>query len=116
MNHETCLGAPPARLAADPASERREYKRCSVSWTGKLSWGGETVRCDLVDISAGGARVQLARPVHHRSPVTLTIDQIGEFPGEIAWNGGYCMAIRFLDDLDTANSANEEPADLAMAR
>lgn len=105
MNHHPRSAEIEAEPSVDATSDRREYKRSSVSWTGKLSWGDETVRCDLVDISAGGARLQLARPVQYRVPVTLTIDQIGAFPGEIVWHGGYCLAIRFLDGQREAQGA-----------
>lgn len=82
------------------AEERRQHKRLPVYWTGRLCKfnGHESeVSVNLMDISAGGARVTMAEPLVGRPLVKLTIDRVGEFFGEVVWEGLGDLGIRFID-------------------
>ena len=90
----------PEKQAESSASERRQHKRLPVFWTGRLCKynGHETeVSVNLMDISAGGARVTMAEPLVGKPMVKLTIDRVGEFFGEVVWEGLGDLGIRFID-------------------
>ena len=82
------------------AQERRQHRRCAVFWPGKLSCQGCSINFDLLDISAGGARIHLSAPLIDSSTVTVRIDRIGEFRAEVVWRGLDDAGLRFLDEGD----------------
>ena len=87
--------------------DRRQHKRRPVFWTGKLSRGhgqDSGISVNLMDISAGGARITMAEPMYGCPVVKLTIDRIGEFTGEVVWEGVGDIGIRFVDP-----GVNREP-------
>lgn len=94
--------------------ERRQHKRLSVFWTGKLVQddGHEAeISVNLMDISAGGARVTMAEPLQGHPMVKLTIDRVGEFFGEVVWEKLGDLGIRFVDPVATDSSATAGEAD-----
>jgi hypothetical protein len=85
-----------------PASqERRRHRRCAIFWPGQITCQGCSINFDLLDISAGGARIHLSAPLIDCSPVTIRIDRIGEFRAEVVWRGLDDAGLRFLDDAET---------------
>ena len=100
------------REAEATAAERRQHKRLPVFWTGRLCKynGHDTdVYVNLMDISAGGARVTMAEPLVGRPLVKLTIDRVGEFFGEVVWEGLGDLGIRFIDpDVGPAPTGDAE--------
>ena len=80
--------------------ERRQHRRCAIFWPGKLTCQDCSINFDLLDISAGGARIHLSAPLVGKSTVTVRIDRIGEFRAEVVWRGLDDAGLRFLDDSD----------------
>ena len=94
--------------------ERRRHKRLPVFWTGRISPDNgrdRDISVNLMDISAGGARVTMAEPVHGCPMVKLTIDRVGEFFGEVVWEGLGDLGIRFVDPVCGGKSATTGEAD-----
>jgi len=81
-------------------SDRRKHHRCGLNWPGMLHAGGASVALDVVDISAGGARISLPLLLDNDGPVVLQIDRIGSFLAEIVWQDGSGAGVRFLDELN----------------
>ena len=80
--------------------DRRQHRRRTMFWTGKLSCEScddTVISVNLMDISAGGARVMMAEPWYGCAAVKLTIDRIGEFAGQVVWEGSGDVGIRFVD-------------------
>jgi hypothetical protein len=92
----------------DP-QERRRHRRCAIFWPGQITCQGCSINFDLLDISAGGARIHLSAPLIDSSPVTVRIDRIGEFRAAIVWRGLDDAGLRFLDEV-------EEPPCMAAGR
>ena len=78
--------------------ERRRHRRCAIFWPGKITCRDCSINFDLLDISAGGARIHLSAPLIDTSPVTVRIDRIGEFRAEVVWRGLDDAGLRFIDD------------------
>jgi hypothetical protein len=83
--------------------EQRHYPRTSVLWSGRLNTGARAADCRILNISARGVKVRLLEPFEPASVVSLNIDRFGEFPGDVVWQYGDFIGIRFRDD----------PADIA---
>ena len=91
--------------------DRRQHRRCPVFWTGKLSPGNghdEEISVHLMDISAGGARITMAEPLYGFPAVKLTIDRIGEFTGQVVWEGSGDIGIQFVDAGADSGSGNAD--------
>ena len=102
------------RNAEAKAAERRQHRRLPVYWTGKLTeYNGHEaeVSVNLMDISAGGARITMAEPLLGKPMVKLTIDRVGEFLGEVVWEGLGDFGIRFVDADGGAAAAPTGDAD-----
>ena len=60
-------------------SERRRYKRYPVFEQVEFDCAGTSVKCDMVDISLGGACLVLAGLPHNLNNGTLESDRFGRF-------------------------------------
>ena len=90
-------------LVADsegPAGARKAT-RVQVLWTGSLHAGERPSACRILDVSLGGAKVDVTNPSDIPSPVTLRIDRFGEFYCEVVWREGDHLGLRFLADHET---------------
>jgi PilZ domain len=80
------------------AKEIRAHKRKRVSWDATLQQGGLAWACKVVDVSPGGAKIRIDERLTINSQVMLTIDRLGNFPGEVRWEDEDFAGIRFLED------------------
>jgi hypothetical protein len=87
-------------MTASMPSDRRQHRRCPLNWPGTLHAGGASVALDVVDISAGGAKLSLPLSFEDPGAVVLQIDRIGSFLAEIVWQDGDGAGVRFLDELN----------------
>jgi hypothetical protein len=88
------------RFVADSQQyiEKREHERYHVSATGEVSFGGESVECSTIDISAGGAKVRFKTDPFKN--VVLSIPPFGEMEGEIVWKDEEYVGIKFHGNHD----------------
>lgn len=77
------------------AQERRRHSRQSVHWTANLHAADDPNECTVLDISPGGAQVQTSDPLPAKTGIVLKLDQGDEYPGDIVWQQGSFMGIRF---------------------
>jgi hypothetical protein len=68
----------PNRRAGD--SDRKE-----VVFNTSLKVGDISTSCVIRDISPGGARIKAAVAVAPQTPITLVIDQLGDYQARVAW-------------------------------
>ncbi len=80
-------------------ADMQKHPRYQMLCPGKFYTGGRVVDCDVLNISAGGAKIRLAQPVEAASQVGLRIDRVGEFSGRVAWRDGAILGIDFHDQL-----------------
>ncbi len=77
--------------------EKQRYTRTSTLFPGELIAAAGAVPCQVLNISAGGAKVRLSEPWMHELAVTLRIDRF-TFVGEIVWQYDDCVGLSFVGD------------------
>ncbi len=84
--------------------ERQRHPRGLVLYPGTVRCGDSVGDCEVVDLSATGAKVRLEEEFECTSPITLSFD-IGEFEGEVVWQNDEFVGISF----------NTNPSEVAAA-
>ncbi len=91
--------ATPPRIEPSPAKQRRRaQKRLPTCLMGSLHIAEDTQvdnLCDVVDFSAGGARVRLVDPMAEISRITLGLRHFGFFPARVVWRNGEELGLKF---------------------
>ena len=95
--------------------ERRQYGRLNLLAYGQgktctLELGGVRCQCDLIDISAGGARVKHQPPpaLPGDKELVFTVDKIDDggllqrLPATVRWRNGSELGIQFDTSLEVA--------------
>lgn len=77
---------------------RRKHSRNSVLFKAKILFENQSIDCEILDISAGGARVRGKRQLEYGLSVILNLDPFGEIPCEIAWQKGQNLGMKFQGD------------------
>jgi hypothetical protein len=99
--------------------DQRVYRRKPVLWSARLHRDGRVLECPTLHISAGGARIRISQRFEINSTVVLVIDRVGAFPGEIRWQRGNYVGIRFMEDAqiveERLRTAISDPADAVLA-
>jgi len=88
------------------AADRRQYRRVETAWSAVLQLGNQPLRCAVVNISSGGAKIALdgvdhgalAKTFQINTAVVLTINGLGDFAGRIAWTDKNEGGIQFAED------------------
>jgi PilZ domain len=80
------------------AKEIRAHKRHLVSWDATLHQDGRTWECKAIEISPGGVRIRIGERLTINSQVMLTIERLGNYPGEVRWQDENFAGICFLED------------------
>jgi hypothetical protein len=65
---------------------------------GAVAWvreGAATCRAETIDISQGGIKLRLAKPLSLRSQVVVTLTGLPSLAGAVCWNHEDCYGIRF---------------------
>ncbi|OUR75250.1 hypothetical protein A9Q83_17595 [Alphaproteobacteria bacterium 46_93_T64] len=84
--------------------ENRNFRRSRVVWEAKIKiyFNDVTLKSEVRevhgvvrDISANGARLELAQPIAERAGLELVIPKLGTFPCETVWISDCQVGIRF---------------------
>lgn len=76
----------PALLeAARDERERRRHIRSSVIWTGEIYGGLRRAKCEVLNISSGGAKLRTQGHFPAGTEVTVRSIRFGEFTAEVIW-------------------------------
>lgn len=78
--------------------EKQEAPRRSVYLAARLASGEDTIDCQILNISTGGAKLQVKDAGEIDTEVVLTIESHGTFPARVAWRKGDHMGLEFLGD------------------
>ncbi len=84
---------------ANPAN-KQQHTRYSTFARGKLFVGDREVDCTMLNISLGGAKLELAEPVEVNADICVRIDEVGEFSGRVAWRNVEAIATDVADYSD----------------
>jgi len=76
---------------------QRRYERITVMWSGNLQVGQRTIGCIVMNVSAGGATLQVETPVVCNVTVTLETTRLGSLRSRVIWHQGDLVGLRFLE-------------------
>ena len=80
----------------------RAHRRRKVLWNAELRReDGDVVGCQMLDISAGGARIRTEVQFPPGTSVDLIVERVGVFPGTVLWQRGSHAGIGFLEDASS---------------
>ena len=71
--------APPRKSIATPPRDQRKYQRIETGLTGTLMVEGRRIKCNVLEISANGARLSSDAPPPDGAIATIQIGCFGEF-------------------------------------
>jgi two-component system, chemotaxis family, chemotaxis protein CheY len=86
---------------------RRKSSRRPVLWIARLDTDASSMECLLLNISLGGAMLQIPAPITSRA-VTLALERFGSFTAEVKWQRDNKLGIRFTDPPDRIAQAFAE--------
>lgn len=78
--------------------ERQKFARRSVYVAAKLVKGERSEDCEILNISAGGAKVRVSGPLDKGVEVEIAVGSHGSFPAKVAWCSGSEAGVQFLGD------------------
>ena len=67
----------------------------TIVWAGGLEYGDRVAACVVLNVSASGAMIRLARPLEPGSAVKLWSHQLGKLACRVAWHDGGVAGLRF---------------------
>jgi PilZ domain len=88
----------------------RNASRRAVLWAGHVEFGEYNFTCQIWNISLGGAKLNIGVPLALGTKVTLVLDKYGRFIGEIVWQEGKNIGIKFDSDPETIRKTLGEDA------
>lgn len=89
---------------SDPYADRRVYPRVPVALPAFLQAGGERHFVQIVDLSAGGARLSCAASLAVGAIVILDCGMLGR-SAEVRWQNGEVLGLRFEEELEERDVA-----------
>lgn len=101
--HLAPAGTDPATSEAAPADtgERRRHARSAVTWAGWLETGnGDMIECGVVDLSVGGAKVVLEKPIKTGARVMFKSPRFEPISARVAWSEEGVVGLQFLDGAE----------------
>jgi PilZ domain len=92
---------------AENFADRRRHKRIAIMWMATLKIASGFFECLVIDLSCGGAKLSLPRPLALQpgDAVTLVFDGHGTFRAEAVWLRGSFAGVRFLEPAETVAAA-----------
>ncbi len=83
-------------------------------WSGTLTSETEfdlyVLDCQINNFSISGVHVLVERALDRNRPITLKINGVGEFKGQIAWSKGNQIGVRFDDAPDRVAALTQDKA------
>ncbi|MDO8464840.1 MAG: PilZ domain-containing protein [Gallionella sp.] len=85
-------------LEPDSAEYKRKDTRESILTQARIMVGGDWHNCRILNISTGGAKLQIDRHINHGTPVSLQIGEFGQFNVTVAWQQSTEVGVKFTHD------------------
>ena len=89
----------PSPQDLDAYADRRVYPRVPVALPASLDAGGQRHSIQLLDVSAGGAKLNCAAKLPVGMAVTLDCGGLAR-AATIRWHNGRVMGVKFDEELD----------------
>lgn len=104
----------PSPRDSDPFADRRLYPRVPVALPAFLQAGGERHFVQLLDVSAGGAKLNCPASFAVGTMVTLDCGMLGR-AAEVRWQNGDTIGVRFETELDERDVSALTERSMALA-
>lgn len=78
----------------------RRSDRKSVSMQAELSHGSQSDACNVLNLSTGGSKIEIAQILEQDEQVALTVGGSKKISGHIAWSQTPYYGLRFDDGAD----------------
>jgi hypothetical protein len=104
----------PADQDSGPYADRRAYPRVPVALPGFLQANGERHHVQILDLSAGGAKLSCPASVAAGTAVTLDCGTLCR-PAVIRWQGGEILGLSFDSELDARDVSDLAGRSKALA-
>lgn len=76
---------------------RRRFHRLPVIWAGRLDRKVDDTDCTILNVSPGGAKLQIADYEPCPARVTLQSPRFGELKGRVVWRRNDLVGLAFLE-------------------
>ena len=86
------------------AADNRELLRVPVALEGMIFAGGNPQECQIMDLSAGGARLRRDSPIILAGELLLYIKGFGRFRAQVVRSSDTEVAVRFIVDNDAVQA------------
>lgn len=77
------------------AREGQELPRAMVLRPARLHSGGESVGCEILNISAEGVKVRVALGFQPARRLTLAVESCGEYACDLVWHDGETLGLEY---------------------
>ena len=85
-------------LEPDSTEHKRKDTRETILTKAKVMVDGDWHNCRVLNISTGGAKLQIDRRIEHGTLVSLQIGEFGQFGATIAWQQDTEIGVKFTHD------------------
>ena len=83
---------------SDEMENKRKDTRESILSKAKIMVDGDWHNCRILNISTGGAKLQIDRHIDRGIEVLLRIGQFGQFSATVAWQQSGEIGVKFTHD------------------
>ena len=85
-------------LEPDSTEYKRKDTRESILTQARIMADGGWHNCRILNISTGGAKLQIALRIDLGAPVSLQIGEFGQFSATVAWQQDTEIGVKFTHD------------------
>ncbi len=85
-------------LEPDSTEYKRKDTRESILTQARIMVDGDWHNCRILNISTGGAKLQIDGRIGHGTPVSLQIGEFGQFGATVAWQQDAEIGVKFTHD------------------
>ncbi len=89
-----------AMQSGQAVSRRHVRTEVGVDLEGAIDTGERKGRATIENISPGGARINTRVPVDPGQAIVLTIGDLGDAAGHVAWTNRYIVGVKFEQEVD----------------
>ena len=98
-------------LLATPSSQQPREARRAVLWPAGLKVVGKPeIRCVVIDLSSGGAKVRVDKPVAEGTLVKLRSQRFTR-DARVAWSAGGLVGLQFVENSEHLMKTLDAPGD-----
>jgi CRP/FNR family cyclic AMP-dependent transcriptional regulator len=90
-------------------AERRRLMAPYDFWMARLESALGSSECRVLELSPGGATVQIDHPIAENQAVTLIMESLGELSGVVAWQREGCIGVRIIEHRPFGSGSSRTP-------